>query len=67
MSWKLEAYSDSNWDGDTINCWSITGWCLIIDGKTVTWVSKQQRNITESSTEAEYVAAATVWNEILFF
>jgi hypothetical protein len=65
-TWKLEAYSDSDWAGDKDSRISVTGYILYLCGVPITWKSRGQRSVTLSSTEAEYVALSEVTCEILF-
>ena len=62
----LRCYTDSDWDGDTEDRRSITGWCVFIGDCLISWGLKSQRNVTTSSTEAEYVGISEICKEILF-
>jgi hypothetical protein len=64
--WDLVMYSDSDWAGDLDNRKSITGFILFVMGCPVVWKSKQQGNVSLSSTEAEYVAVSEATKEIMF-
>jgi hypothetical protein len=64
--WDLVMYSDSDWAGDLDNRKSITGFILFVMGCPVVWKSKQQGNVSLSSTEAEYVAVSESTKEIIF-
>ena len=66
IEWKLTAYSDSDWAGDKDSRHSITGYNVYLNNKLIAWKSRSQKNITLSSTEAEYVAVSEVCNEIMF-
>ena len=65
-AWDMIMYSDSDWAGDLENRRSITGFILFVMGCPVVWKSKQQGNVTLSSTEAEYVACSESIKEIMF-
>jgi len=52
----LIAHSDSNWAADINNCRSITGYFFKLAGSSVSWLSRAQKTIALSSTEAEYMA-----------
>jgi hypothetical protein len=43
--------------GDKDSKMSTTGYAFIIGGTTVSWISKLQKVVALSTTEAEYVAA----------
>ena len=64
--WNLHAYCDSDYAGDGDERRSITGYCIYLQGCLIGWKSRAQRNVTLSSTEAEYVAVSEVCTEILF-
>jgi hypothetical protein len=62
-----EGYSDSDWAGDRLTSKSHTGWLVFVDGSPVAWHSKAQTCIAQSSCEAEYVAAASLSNELVWW
>ena len=64
--WKLRAFCDSDWAGNKDNRRSITGYCVYFQGCLVAWKSRAQKNVTLSSSEAEYVAISEVCTEIMF-
>jgi hypothetical protein len=53
---KLEVYSDSDYAVDKETRKSVTGYVIFMDGSPISWRSKGQKNVTLSTTEAEYVA-----------
>ena len=53
----LIAFVDSDWASDPDSHRSHTGWITKLAGGVFSWASRQQKNITYSSTEAKYVAA----------
>nr|GEV52797.1 retrovirus-related Pol polyprotein from transposon TNT 1-94 [Tanacetum cinerariifolium] len=50
---------DSDWAGSQDDKRSTTGNCFIMGSGVISWASKKQNSIALSSTEANYVAAAT--------
>jgi hypothetical protein len=64
--WILRAFSDSDYSGDRDQRLSVTGYIIYLMGVAIAWASREQRNVTLSSTEAEYVAVSEVCREILF-
>ena len=52
----LIAHSDSNWAVDLSNCCSITGYFFKLASFMVSWLSRAQKTVALSSTEAEYMA-----------
>ncbi|GKA78514.1 putative ribonuclease H-like domain-containing protein [Tanacetum coccineum] len=55
----LVAYSDSDYDGASLDRKSTTGGCQFLGCRLISWQCKKQTVVATSSTEAEYVAAAS--------
>jgi len=64
--WRVVAFSDSDYAGDTETRHSVSGWAIYFADVLVAWQSKSQRSVTLSSSEAEYVALAEVAKNIKF-
>ena len=62
----LTMYSDADFAGDKLTRKSTSGYVSILGGSPVTWTSQLQRVVALSTTEAEYIAAATASQEILW-
>lgn len=56
---ELVGYTDSDYAGDVDDSKSTSGYVFLMSGGAVAWSSRKQPIVTLSSTEAEYVAAAT--------
>lgn len=56
---ELLAYTDSDYAGDVVDRKSTSGYVFSLSGGAVSWTSKKQPIVTLSTTEAEYVAAAS--------
>nr|GEZ28627.1 hypothetical protein [Tanacetum cinerariifolium] len=56
---SLEAYSDSDYDGSHGDRKSTTGACQFLGRRLISWQCKKQTVVATSSTEAEYIAAAS--------
>nr|GEW43340.1 hypothetical protein [Tanacetum cinerariifolium] len=54
----LEAYSDSNYTGASLDRKSTTGGCQFLGKMLILWQCKRQTIVANSTTKAEYVAAA---------
>ena len=57
---------DSYYAGDKDNRFSVTGYCIYLNGCLVSFKSRAQRSQRLSSTEAEYVALSEICTKILF-
>ncbi|GJY25991.1 putative ribonuclease H-like domain-containing protein [Tanacetum coccineum] len=55
----LEAYSDSDYAGASLDRKSTTGGCQFLGSRLISWQCKKQTIVANSTTEAEYVAAAS--------
>ncbi|XP_019158435.1 PREDICTED: uncharacterized protein LOC109155157 [Ipomoea nil] len=60
----LHAYSDSDWAGWPIDRKSTSGYAVFLGDNLVSWVSRKQRTVARSSTEAEYKGLADVAAEV---
>lgn len=63
---SLSGYSDADFAGDVDTRRSTTGYAFCINNFLVTWSSQRQKMVTLSTTESEYVAAATASKEIVW-
>ncbi|GJU90103.1 putative ribonuclease H-like domain-containing protein [Tanacetum coccineum] len=57
----LVAYSDSDYAGASLDRKSTTGGCQFLGCRLILWQCKKETVVATSSTEAEYVAAASCW------
>ncbi|GJR71591.1 putative ribonuclease H-like domain-containing protein [Tanacetum coccineum] len=55
----LEAYTDSDYAGESLDMKSTTGGCQFFGRRLISWQCKKQTIIANSTTKAEYVAAAS--------
>ena len=62
----LEAYSDSDYAGVNLDRRSTTGGCQFLGRRLISWQCKKQTVVATSSTEAEYVAAASCCGQVLW-
>ncbi|GJV01872.1 putative ribonuclease H-like domain-containing protein [Tanacetum coccineum] len=63
---QLEAYSDSDYAGSHGDRKSTTGGCQFLGTRLISWQCKKQTIVATSSTEAEYVAAASCCAQVLW-
>lgn len=59
-------YADANWAGDLDDRKSTTGVVMKINGCAVSWMSKKQRTVAQSTAEAEYIAMSMAVKEIMW-
>ena len=62
----LTGYSDSDFDRDKEHGVSTSGYLMNIGSTAITWRSRKQSIPADSTTEAEYVAAAQATKEIIW-
>ncbi|GJW50400.1 putative ribonuclease H-like domain-containing protein [Tanacetum coccineum] len=62
----LEAYADSDYAGASLDKKSKTGGCQFLISRLISWQCKKQTIVTNSTTEAEYVAAASCCGQVLW-
>ncbi|GJZ63703.1 hypothetical protein Tco_0620124 [Tanacetum coccineum] len=55
---ELEAFSDSDYGGASLDRKSTTGGCQFLGRRLISWQCKKQTIVANSTTKAEYVAAA---------
>jgi hypothetical protein len=60
----LSAYADADWGSNPVDRKSITGWVAMLNGDPVSWASKKQRVVSQSTCEAELYAEAAAINEL---
>ncbi|GKC89155.1 hypothetical protein Tco_1149804 [Tanacetum coccineum] len=58
----LEAYTDSDYTGASLDRKSTTGGCQFLRSRLISWQCKKQTIVANSTTEAEYVAAASYYS-----
>ncbi|GJY63278.1 putative ribonuclease H-like domain-containing protein [Tanacetum coccineum] len=62
----LEAFSDSDYAGASLDRKSITGDCQFLGKRLISWQCKKHAIVANSTTEAEYVAAANCCRQVLW-
>jgi hypothetical protein len=63
---SLIGYTDSDWAKDVPTRKSVSGSVFMLAGGPVSWSSKAQTCVAQSSTEAEYVASAEAAKELIW-
>nr|GFD26823.1 copia protein [Tanacetum cinerariifolium] len=64
-SFDLEAYSDSDYAGANLDRKSTTVGCQFLGRRLISWQCKKQTIMATSTTEAEYVAVAYCYGQVL--
>ena len=64
---KMVAYSDSDWAGDKDTSKSTSGYIILINGSPLSWKSKKQGVIADSTMQAEFIAMALCLKELMIF
>eukprot|EP00253_Pinus_taeda_P007737 PITA_07737 len=62
----LHAYTDADWSGSVDDRKSTSGGAFFMGSRLVSWFRKKQSSISLSTTEAEYVAAASCCTQLLW-
>ncbi|GJR28849.1 putative ribonuclease H-like domain-containing protein [Tanacetum coccineum] len=62
----LEAYSDSDYTGASLDRKSTIGGCQFLRSRLISWQCKKQTIVANSTTEAEYVVAANCCGQMLW-
>ncbi|XP_019186568.1 PREDICTED: uncharacterized protein LOC109181272 [Ipomoea nil] len=60
----IHAFSDSDWAGCPVDRKSTSGYAVFLGANLISWLSRKQRTVDRSSTEAEYKALADVSAEV---
>ncbi|GJR93306.1 putative ribonuclease H-like domain-containing protein [Tanacetum coccineum] len=63
---ELEAFSDSDYRGASLDRKSTTGGCQFLGRRLISWQCKKQTIMANSTTEAKYVAAANCCRQVLW-
>jgi hypothetical protein len=58
------AYCDADWAGDVDDRKSTSGYVVMVNGNTISWMSGKQKTVSLSTAEAEYIAVSSVVQEI---
>ncbi|MGB1481629.1 MAG: reverse transcriptase domain-containing protein [Flavobacteriales bacterium] len=66
MRLDLMAFSDSDWAGDLDKRKSTSGFIFFINGGAVSWKSRTQKCVAQSSAEAEYIASSETAKEAVW-
>ncbi|GJW20901.1 putative ribonuclease H-like domain-containing protein [Tanacetum coccineum] len=62
----LEAFSDSDYAGASLDRKSITGGCQFLGSRLISWQCKKQTVVANSTTKSEYIAAFYCCGQVLW-
>ena len=63
---KLWGFVDSDWAGCPDSRRSTSGYALMLNGAAISWKSKRQAVVALSTAEAEFIAASTMVQEVIY-
>nr|GEW33257.1 hypothetical protein [Tanacetum cinerariifolium] len=66
LPFDLEAFSDSNYAGASLDRKSTTRRCQFLGKRLISWQCKKQTIVTNSTTKPEYVVAASCCRQVLW-
>ncbi|GKB84846.1 putative ribonuclease H-like domain-containing protein, partial [Tanacetum coccineum] len=66
LPFDLEAFSDSDYVGASLNRKSTTGGCQFLGKRLISWQCKKQTIVANSTNESKYVAAANCCGQVLW-
>ena len=66
LDYKLVRFCDADFAGDRIERKSTSGNCQFLGENLISWASKRQATIAMSTTEAEYISAASYCTQLLW-
>jgi hypothetical protein len=64
-SFALHGFSDAYFAGCRLDRKSTSGTCQFLGSSLVSWSSRKQSSVAQSTTEAEYVVAASCFSQLL--
>lgn len=63
---QLWAYVDSDWAGCPDSRKSTSGYCFMLNGAVISWRSKRQPVVALSVSEAEFISASAMVQEVIY-
>lgn len=66
QSFKLQAFSNSDWGGSADDMKSTSGYCISFGAGCFSWCSKKQEIVAQSTAEAKFIAAIAAVNQALW-
>ena len=62
----LKGYTDSDWAGSVDDMKSTSGYTFFIGSGAISWNSRKQETVAQSTAEAEYIAASSAVSQVIW-
>lgn len=62
----LHGFTDSDWDGSPVDGKSTSGYCFSLGSAMISWSSRKQGSIAQSTVEVEYIPASGASREAVW-
>jgi hypothetical protein len=62
----LHGFTDSDWMGSVVDRKSTSGYCFSLGSAMISWSSRKQGSVAQSTAEAEYIAASAAGREAVW-
>ena len=62
----LHGFTSSDWMGSVVDRKSTSGYCFSLGSTMISWSSRKQSSVAQSTAEAEYIAASTASRETVW-
>jgi hypothetical protein len=59
-------FTDSDWISSVVDRKSTSGYCFSVDSAMISWSSRKQGSVAQSTAEAEYIADSTTGREAVW-
>lgn len=63
---KLLGYTDADWAGSVVDRKRTSGCCFTLGSASISWMSRKQKSVALSTTEAEYIIASMAFCEAIW-
>ncbi|XP_020705998.1 uncharacterized protein LOC110116661 [Dendrobium catenatum] len=63
---NLTTYTNGDWASDTIDCTSISGFCIFLGPNLISWYVKKQITVAKSSTKVEYRSLSAATSDVIW-
>ncbi|XP_057860378.2 secreted RxLR effector protein 161-like [Cryptomeria japonica] len=63
---NLHGFTDSDWDGSVTNRKNTSGYCFSLGSAMISWISRKQSLVAQSSIEAKYITSSIAAREAIW-